>query len=171
MDSVTLLTLYGLPILWGIIALFITRALSPYAHGYIQIKGRINRLQFAIGIILVSICMHLLGLAVDNLMADVVILPAYYGIKAMNWIGTIILLPFYYTLYVRRLNDMGVPGFPIGIILPILIIMADGFSAIKNLNFAFTGAILLVDILLIIIPGASKKNRYGPPSHWPPVQK
>ena len=106
----------------GIIALFLVRFLAPHSKGWISITGRINRFQFIIGILFLSATMHIFNMFIQQLLEAVIILPAYFGIKALAYAGYIILLPWYYTLYVRRLNDISIPGFPIGILLGMYII-------------------------------------------------
>ncbi len=145
----------------GIIALFLVRFLAPHSQGWISITGRINRFQFIIGILFLSATMHIFNMFIQQLLEAVIILPAYFGIKALAYAGYIILLPWYYTLYVRRLNDISIPGFPIGILLGMYII---GTNLYIPLNLIAT---FLIHGALALLPGRKGINRYGDPSHWP----
>lgn len=151
----------------GIIALFLVRFLAPHSQGWISITGRINRFQFIIGILFLSATMHIFNMFIQQLLEAVIILPAYFGIKALAYAGYIILLPWYYTLYVRRLNDISIPGFPFGILLGMYIIGTNLYIPLKNTYMLHLIATFLIHGALALLPGRKGSNRYGDPSHWP----
>ena len=155
----------------GIIALFLSRWIAPHSHGWMTITGRINRLQFTIGILFLSATMHIFTMLIQQLLDVVVILPAYFGVKALAYAGYIVLLPFYYTLYVRRLNDISIPGFPIGILLGMYIICTNLYIPLKKTYILHLIVIYIIHGALILFPGTERSNRYGAPSHWPTQPK
>lgn len=159
----------GRPLLLGILALFLTRYIGPYTKGLIRLSGRINRLQFSIGIIILSIAMHLTHNLIHALLVSVVILPAYYAIQLLESTLLILLMVGYYSIYVRRLNDLAFPGFFVGILWTMFLIFTTSFEAVKNKDFMFSVIILIVNLTLCLVPGTERQNAYGKPSLWPRV--
>ena len=111
--------------------------------------------------------MHIFNMFIQQLLEAVIILPAYFGIKALAYAGYIILLPWYYTLYVRRLNDISIPGFPFGILLGMYIIGTNLYIPLKNTYMLHLIATFLIHGALALLPGRKGTNRYGDPSYWP----
>ena len=105
------------------------------------------RFQFIIGILFLSATMHIFNMFIQQLLDVVVILPAYFGIKVLAYAGYIILLPLYYTLYIRRFNDIGLPGRLLGILLGMYIICTNLYLPLKNIYILHT-------IIVVIIHGS-----------------
>lgn len=163
------LALIGRSFILGVLALFLTRFIAPYTKQAIGLAGRINRLQYTFGIILAFMYLYFLNAFINNLMSSVVILPTYYGVKFIQWIGYLLILPALYSLFVRRLNDLAIPGFIPGILWPLFIIYTYGFTPIKNLDFVYASVIIVINGLLMIAPGTGRANAYGEPSYWPNI--
>ena len=157
----------GISFLVGLVSLFLILRIEPHSHDVLSTSGRINRFQFIIGILFLSATMHIFNMFIQQLLEAVIILPAYFGIKALAYAGYIILLPWYYTLYVRRLNDISIPGFPFGILLGMYIIGTNLYIPLKNTYMLHLIATFLIHGALALLPGRKGSNRYGDPSHWP----
>ena len=161
----------GISFLVGIISLYLILKIEPHRHGVLKTSGRINRFQFIVGIIFLSIIMHIFNMFIQQLLNAVVILPAYFGIKALVYAGYIILLPWYYTLYIRRLNDIGLPGRFIGILLGVYIICTNLYIPLKNIYILHLIIICILHGFLACFPGSPGSNRYGMPSRLPSKHK
>lgn len=161
----------GLSFLVGVAALFLLLALEPHSHGVLNSSGRMNRFQFIIGILFLSATMHIFNMFIQQLLDVVVILPAYFGIKALAYAGYIILLPLYYTLYIRRFNDIGLPGRLLGMLLGMYIICTNLYLPLKNIYILHTIIVVIIHGFLSCFPGSTGNNRYGPPSPWPSKRK
>lgn len=161
----------GISFLVGIISLYLILKIEPHSHGVLKTSGRINRFQFIVGIIFLSIIMHIFNMFIQQLLNAVVILPAYFGIKALVYAGYIILLPWYYTLYIRRLNDIGLPGRFIGILLGVYIICTNLYIPLKNIYILHLIIICFLHGFLACFPGSPGSNRYGMPSRLPSKHK
>lgn len=158
----------GKALILGIIALFLGRFLNPYIKG-LRFVGRINRLQFTIGIFVLSFGMYITHSLIRTLLASVVILPAYYAIKTLESVLYILLMWGYYSMYMRRFNDMALPGFYLGFIWTVFIIFSTFFEPIKSKDFILSIVITFTNIGLCLIPGTERQNAYGKPSIWPRV--
>ena len=161
----------GISFLVGFVSLFLILKIEPHSHSVLITSGRINRFQFIISILFLSATMHILNMFIQQLLTVVVILPAYFAIKALAYAGYIILLPFYYTLYIRRLNDIGLPGRFIGILLGIYIVCTNLYIPLKNIYILHLIIIYILHGFLACFPGATGNNRYGSPTRWPSKSK
>ena len=161
----------GISFFLGLISLLLILKIEPYSHSMLATSGRINRFQFIISILFVSATMHIFNMFIQQLLTIVVILPAYFAIKALAYAGYIILLPFYYTLYIRRLNDIGLPGRFIGIVLGMYIVCTNLYIPLKNIYILHLIIIYILHGFLACFPGSSRNNRYGSPTRWPSKSK
>lgn len=161
----------GISFLVGLVSLFLILRIEPHSHDVLSTSGRINRFQFIIGILFLSASMHIFNMFIQQLLTVVVILPAYFAIKALAYAGYIILLPFYYTLYIRRLNDIGLPGRFIGILLGMYILCTNLYIPLKNIYILHLIIIYILHGFLACFPGSTGNNRYGSPTRWPSKSK
>lgn len=157
----------GISFLLGLVSLYLTLKIEPHSHSVLATYGRINRFQFIISILFLSATMHIFNMFIQQLLTIVVILPAYFAIKALAYAGYIIFLPFYYTLYIRRLNDIGLPGRFIGILLGMYILCTNLYIPLKNIYILHLIIVYILHGFLACFPGSNGSNRYGSPTHWP----
>ncbi len=134
----------------------IIRALAP-------LDGRYNRVQFAILIVVAYIVMHLFYDAVFSALEAVIVLPAYWFLRTLLFLGGIFVTPFYLSIFGRRLQDMAIPGY-IAIPWTIFLVFAPTYGVVKSTSFIFSSIIVLVTIFMTIAPGTPNANAYGPPS-------
>lgn len=156
----------GQSFLIGLAALFIIRWGSRHNIGILRIHGRINRLQFLIGLLILFTLSSVFTSFTKTLMSNVVILAGYWGIRILIIVGHILLMPFYYVLYVRRLHDLSIPGI-FGVLWSIFIVFTYSYTSVKSVVMLLAVLMLLINLILLCIPGSSNTNRYGPPSLWP----
>ena len=153
----------GISFLVGLISLFLILKIEPHSHHVLSTSGRINRFQFIISILFLSATMHIFNMFIQQLLA--------IAIKALAYAGYIILLPFYYTLYIRRLNDIGLPGRFIGILLGMYILCTNLYIPLKNIYILHLIIIYILHGFLACFPGSTGNNCYGSPTHWPSKSK
>lgn len=156
----------GQAFVMGLIAFAITRWGYVNQIKILYLQGRLNRLQFLIGLIGISIIVGLFNSLISSLMDDVVILPAYWSVRLLSFLGHSVLLSLYYVLYARRFQDFSVHGI-VGICWCIFIAFSYPYLPIKSTSAAFMVIIWIVNLILLVIPGTSKPNKYGLPAIWP----
>lgn len=156
----------GVTLLMGILAFTITRWAHTNNIKLLQVQGRLNRLQFLIGLIGLTIVSSLFNSLIALLTEQVVVLIAYWAIRLGAFAGHTILLSFFYVLYARRFQDMSVHGIT-GIIWCLLMAATYPYTNIKSWNFFFLIVTWIVNGILIFTPGAKKANAYGLPITWP----
>lgn len=156
----------GLALLMGILAFSITRWAHINNIKLLQVQGRLNRLQFLIGLIGLTMVSSLFNNLIALLTEQVVVLAAYWAIRVGSFAGHTILLSFFYVLYARRFQDMSIHGLA-GIIWCLLMAFTYPYTNIKSWNFFFLLIAWTVNGLLLFIPGKPKANAYGLPADWP----
>ncbi len=164
--SMDLIFNIGQSFLIGLAALFIIRWGSRHNIGILRIQGRINRLQFLIGLLVLFTISGVFTSFTKTLMSNVVILAGYWGIRLLIIVGHILIMPFYYVLYVRRLHDLSIPGI-FGVLWSIFIVFTYSYTSVKSVVMLLAVLMLLINLILLCVPGSSNPNRYGPPSLWP----
>lgn len=156
----------GQAFLMGLIAFAITRWGYVNNIQILYLHGRLNRLQFLLGLIALTFAVSLFNNLINTMMANVVILISYWGVRILSFLGHSVILSLYYVLYARRLQDFSLHGI-IGICWCIFIAFTYPYLPIKSTSAAFMVIIWLVNFVLLIIPGSGKPNRYGMPAIWP----
>lgn len=156
----------GQAFVMGLIAFAITRWGYVNQIKILYLQGRLNRLQFLIGLIGISIVVGLFNGLISSLMDGVVILAAYWSVRLLSFLGHSVFLSLYYVLYARRLQDFSVHGI-VGICWCIFIAFTYPYLPIKSTSAAFMVLIWIVNLILLVIPGTSKPNKYGLPAICP----
>lgn len=156
----------GQAFVMGLIAFTITR--WGYVHNIkiLLLQGRLNRLQFLIGLIGLTLVASLFNNLISTLMNNVVILVSYWGVRLLGFLGHTVILSLYYVLYARRVQDFSLHGI-VGICWCIFIAFTYPYLPIKSTSAAFMVIIWIVNLALLVIPGTNKANRYGAPAIWP----
>ncbi len=157
---------FGLALLMGIIAFGITRWAYNNNIKLLALHGRLNRLQFLIGLIGLTLVSSIFNNLISTLTENVVVLASYYAIRTLTFFGHCILLTFFYVLYARRFQDLNIHGI-VGILWCLLMAFTYPYSNIKSFNFFFLLITWSVNALLLFIPGSNKPNIYGLPATWP----
>ena len=156
----------GQAFVMGLIAFTITRWGYVKQIKILYLQGCLNRLQFLIGLIGMTIVVGLFNTMIATMMDSVVILIAYWGVRILSFLGHSVLLSFYFVLYARRFQDFSFHGV-IGILWCIFIAFTYPYLPIKSTSAAFAVLIWIVNLILLVIPGSSKPNKYGLPAIWP----
>lgn len=156
----------GLSLLMGIIAFAITRWAYNNNIKILALQGRLNRLQFLIGLMGLTLASSLFNNLISTLTENVVVLASYFAIRTLTFFGHCILLTFFYVLYARRFQDINIHGI-VGILWCLLMAFTYPYSNIKSFNFIFILITWTVNGLLLFIPGSNKPNIYGLPATWP----
>lgn len=156
----------GQAFVMGLIAFAITR--WGYVHNIkiLYLQGRLNRLQFLIGLIGLTLVVSLFNNLISTMMNNVVILVSYWGVRLLAFLGHAIILSLYYVLYARRVQDFSLHGI-VGICWCIFIAFTYPYLPIKSTSAAFMVIIWIVNLVLLVIPGSGKPNRYGDVALWP----
>ncbi len=149
----------------GGLGLFITAYCTKHNLSIFYIEGRFNRVQFILGCILLGGIMYTINAFTQSLMAQVIILPAYWGVKLLALTLYVLITPFYYTLYVRRLHDLSLPT-AFGIIWTCFLMFSTAYAVVKSTSFKLALLITIFNILLATIPGNKRENQYGPVPSW-----
>lgn len=160
----------GLTLLMGILALAITRWDYTHKIKILALQGRLNRLQFLIGLIGLTIVSGFFNNLISTMTENVVVLASYYAVKTLTFFGHCILLTFFYVLYARRFQDLNIHGL-VGILWCLLMAFTYPYSNIKSFNFIFLLITWTVNGFLLFIPGSPKPNVYGLPPTWPNSNK
>ncbi|MBS4913535.1 MAG: DUF805 domain-containing protein [Veillonella sp.] len=156
----------GVALLMGIVAFSITRWAHTNNIKILQVQGRLNRLQFLIGLIGLTLISSLFDNLIALLTEKVVVLVAYWAIRFFAFTGHSILLSFFYVLYARRFQDMSIHGL-FGILWCLFMAFTYPYTNIKSWNFFFLLIAWTVNGLLLFIPGKTTANPYGLPPNWP----
>lgn len=156
----------GVTLLMGIFAFSITRWAHTNNIKLLQVQGRLNRLQFLIGLIGLTFLSSLFNSLIALLTEQIVVLIAYWAVRLGAFAGHSILLSFFYVLYARRFQDMSIHGI-FGILWCLLMAATYPYTNIKSWNFFFLIITWIVNGILIFTPGSAKANAYGLPVKWP----
>ena len=151
----------GQAVLIGMVALFIVYWGQKLHIPGLSLFGRMRRFTFLCYLILLTVLTIAFDSFTASLMRSVTILPTYWAVRALIIFGYIVLLPFYYVIYTRRLHDLSLPGSP-ALIWGVFLIFTQSYITVKATMMMFTIIIIIVNLILIIIPGWEKDNRFGP---------
>lgn len=133
---------------------------------YFNFKGRMNRAQFALCFIGVLLILYFLNDFINMAYDAVVILPGYWTIQLGAFLAHILLYPFVLVPLIGRLRDFDIFSIP-AFILSAFIMYSFNYKFLPATDVIIDGLLFILIAVLIIIPGASRPNKYGRPSLWP----
>lgn len=124
------------------------------------VYGRLNRVGFLLRYGLLFIVMMLFHSFIESALMDVVILPAYWFIRFLLFVGLTISVPFYISFIGRRLQDLSIPGY-YSIPWVWFLIFAPAYGIMQSTQFMFNLIIIIGTILLLSIPSVQGRNNFG----------
>lgn len=138
----------ALIVLAGILLIRITH---KYLDKIAPLNGRLNRRGFIWRYMLLSFTMFMFYSFIDKAIMDVVVLPAYWLLRSILFVGSIFAIPFYVSFLGRRFNDLAISNFW-SIPWIYFIVFAQGYGVVSTTKFTFNLIIILVTLALCIMP-------------------
>lgn len=159
----------------GMLTFQLVRALCIVVIGYGLIRykilgianltpltGRLGRLPFGISYCILTAIMYAFYAFIHSALTTVIVLPSYWFLRTILFVGTVLAVPFYLTLFCRRLQDMAIPGW-IAFAWVFFLVFAQSYGVVRSTSFFFNIIIVCVLLLVLFIPGTRGNNPYGCP--------
>jgi len=128
-----------------------------------------NRKHFFLWLLVLTSINYIASSVEQIFMEQVVTLVEYWVLRVATITVLIILTPFYLSMYIRRFHDMALEG-TLGTLITFIFLLSTCYNVVHSTSMVYNTILIIVNLLLLFIPGTKYRNSFGEPDPWPHKQ-